>query len=460
MGNSTRVMLLAVMLGGCASAPATPINSVARGDLACEQVNVNEVADNRYQAVGCGRTGTYAQLCSGRNCSWVRVRSATEVQQGSGGYAAAASSYGQRQIIPAPPPEQREVIQAPPPAQPQPREIIQAPPPETQATTDSAAPQQVPYTPQPTPLSQGDLSQPYETEVPLEPTVQRVQYPPPAPIVEVRPAPPQPSYVWVSGYWWWNQPAWTWAPGYWCAPRYGYNYIASSWYWNSGYWYFGAGGWARPGSTLIVGSVGPRPSRYVTSRSFTPHYVSSGGRMGTGPAYSSGPARAPQRYAPQQSPLYHYPTSSSQRMGRMGAGSMGGPARSGGYNGVSSSPSPGRFGAGSPTTSSRNYGYQPGRMGGNSGMRMGGSPSPGFQSAPSSSPTFRSAPMMRGPSSSPSRFGGGGGFNRGGGGGFGGGGFRSGGGGGFNRGGGGGFGGGGRMGGGGGGPHSSPGGRR
>ena len=92
MGNSTRFMLLAVLFGGCASAPATPINTVARGDLACDQVNVSEVADNRFQAVGCGRTGTYAQLCSGRHCSWVRVRSATEVQS-SGGYAAA--TYGQ-----------------------------------------------------------------------------------------------------------------------------------------------------------------------------------------------------------------------------------------------------------------------------------------------------------------------------------------------------------------------------
>jgi hypothetical protein len=426
MRNPTRFMLLAVLLGGCASAPATPINAVARGDLACDQVNVSEVADNRYQAVGCGRTGTYAKLCSGRHCSWVRVRSATEIAQSSGGYAPPVGSYGQRQIILAPPPQQREVIQAPPPAQPQPREIIAAPPPEAQATApaqDAAAPQQ-PYTPQPTPLSQGELSQPYQTEVPLEPSTQRVEYPPPAPLVEVRPAPPQPSYVWVGGYWWWGNTAWTWAPGYWCAPRFGYNYIASSWYWNSGYWYFGPGGWARPGSTIIVGGVGPRPNRYVTSRSFTPRYVASaGGRMGTGPAYGpSSVARAPQRFTPQSSPMYRYPTSTSQRMGRMGTSMGGGPQRMGGYNGLTNSQGPGRFGAGSTTSSQRNYGYQP--------SRMGSSPQPRRMdmgpSSPSSS-SFRSAPMMRMPSSpSPSRMGspgGGGSFGRMGGGGGGGGGF-------------------------------------
>ncbi|MET0284911.1 MAG: hypothetical protein ABW352_10585 [Polyangiales bacterium] len=420
MGNPTRFLLLAMLFGGCASAPATPINTVARGDLACDQVNVSEVADNRYQAVGCGKTGTYAKLCSGRHCSWVRVRSATEIAQSSGGYAAPVGSYGQRQIIPAPPPQQREVIQAPPPAQ---REIIQAPPPETQAAApaqqDTAAPQ--PYTPTPTPLSQGELSQPYQTEVPLQPTVQRVEYAPPAPLVEQRPVAPYPSYVWVGGYWWWGNAAWTWAPGYWCAPRFGYNYIASSWYWNSGYWYFGPGGWARPGSTLIVGGVGARPSRYVTSRSFTPHHVASaGGRMGTGPAYapSASVARAPQRFTPQSSPMYHYPTSTSQRMGRMGTSAGAGPSRMGGYNGLSNSQGPGRFGAGSTTSSQRNYSYQPSRMGTSPHQRMDMTPS-----SPSSS-SFRSSPMMRMPSSSssPSRFGGGGGgsFGRMGGGGGGG----------------------------------------
>lgn len=432
MGNPARFLLLAIGLAGCASAPAMPINSVARGDLGCDQVSVNEVADNRYQAVGCGRTGTYAKLCSGRHCSWVRVRSPGEIQQSSGGYA--TGSYGQSPLVLAPPLQSREVIAAPPPAQAQPREIIQAPPPEGQpvaVATDAAAPtapapEQQAYTPQPTPLTQGDLSQPYQTEVPLEPTTQRVQYPPPAPLVEVRPPAPQPSYVWVGGYWWWGNPAWTWVPGYWCAPRFGYSYVASSWYWNSGYWYFGTGGWARPGSTLIVAQVGPRPSRYVTSRSFTPHYVASGGgRIGTGPVHTPMPARAPQHYTPQASPLYHYPTSSAQRVDRMNAMT---PSRSSGYTGLTSH-GPGRFGAGSTSSSARSYGYQPGRMGsGSSHSSQGPARMDSGPSMPSSS-GFRTPPMSRMPSSSPShsyggysrgggsvgRMGGGGGFGGGGG---------------------------------------------
>jgi hypothetical protein len=427
MGKQPGFWLLWALLGGCASAPALPINSVARGDLACDQVQVSEVADNRYQAVGCGKTSTYAQLCSGRHCSWVRVRSQAEIQASAGGSMPATPTYGQRQVIPAPPPgsQARDIMPAPPSAQPQPREIIPAPPPESQATAPAAQQPdtqqpvtQQPYTPTPTPLTQGDLSQPYQTEVPVEAVAQRVQYPPPAPIVEQQPPPPQPNYQWINGYWWWGGPSWTWVPGYWCAPRFGYSYVASSWYWSNNYWWFGPGGWARPGSTLIVGSVGPRPSRYVTSRSFTPYHVATGpgGRIGTGPAH------APVRYTPQSSPLYQYPTSSSARAARMGSVQS-----TGGYRGASVS-GPGRFGAGSTTTSAQRYGGGPQRFGGSSDSpaRFGassGGPARfgGGQISPPTSSSYRAPSMSRMPSSSPSHFGGGGGggFSRGGGGGFG-----------------------------------------
>jgi hypothetical protein len=410
MGKQPGFWLLWALLGGCASAPALPINSVARGDLACDQVQVSEVADNRYQAAGCGKTSTYAQLCSGRHCSWVRVRSQAEIQASAGGSVPVTPTYGQRQLIPAPPP-----------VQPQPQEIIPAPPPESQATAPAAQQPvtQQSYTPPPTPLTQGDLSQPYQTEVPVEAVSQRVQYPPPAPIVEQQPPPPQPNYQWINGYWWWGGPSWTWVPGYWCAPRFGYSYVASSWYWSNNYWWFGPGGWARPGSTLIVASVGPRPSRYVTSRSFTPYHVATGpgGRIGTGPAH------APARYTPQSSPLYQYPTSASARASRMGVVQS-----TGGYRGASVS-GPGRFGAGSTTTSAQRYGGGPARFGGGSSdspARFGassGGPARfgGGQISPPTSSSYRAPSMSRMPSSSPSHFGGGGGggFSRGGGGGFG-----------------------------------------
>jgi hypothetical protein len=406
------------VLAGCASAPAVPVANVARSDLACDQVQVSEVAENRFQASGCGKSGTYAQLCSGRHCSWVRVRSAAEAHASSGGIVPGYGTYGQP----------RQIVLAPPPQQAQPREIVQAPPPDqgaAQATAstpavsadaqEAPAQTQQPYTPQPTPLAQGDLSQPYQAEVPAEPVAQRVEYPPPAPLMETRPPPPQPSYNWVHGYWWWNSANWLWAPGYWCAPRFGYSYVPSSWYFSSGYWWFGPGGWARPGSTLIVAGVGPRPSRWVSSRSFTPSRIVTGpgGRMGTGPV---GGRRV---FSPSPSPLYRYPTSTAARMGRMGATSNGpGPYRSD----LQSRPS--RMGSSSSSAGPSRFGSSPSRFGGSSSP----STSSGFGSGRSSS-DFRSAPMNRGSSGSGSSFGrggngfgGGGGFGRSGGGGGGGGG--------------------------------------
>ena len=52
-----------------------------------------------------------------------------------------------------------------------------------------------------------------------QPTVKKeivvVQPPPPAPRVEVRSAPPAPTYTWVPGFWEWNGQDYTWVPGYW-----------------------------------------------------------------------------------------------------------------------------------------------------------------------------------------------------------------------------------------------------
>lgn len=40
-----------------------------------------------------------------------------------------------------------------------------------------------------------------------------VGFAPPAPVVEVVPAPPAPGYVWQPGYWSWNGVQYVWVPG-------------------------------------------------------------------------------------------------------------------------------------------------------------------------------------------------------------------------------------------------------
>jgi hypothetical protein len=453
-------VLFALLLSACAGTP-TQVTSVARTDLGCDQVQVAEIAKNRYAASGCGKGGVYAQLCGGgEGCSWVRLRGAEQPQQQSSG-GQVATGAPPREIIQAPPPAPREIIQAPPPAQ---REIIQAPPPAGQASApldlapnappvapayeDSStqpvptAPAQQstqplsPYAPQPTPLSQGQLSDPYQAEVPLTPVAQRVEYPPPAPLLEQRPLPPAPSYTWIGGYWSWGMSSWLWAPGYWCAPRYGYNYIPGSWYWANNYWYYGPGGWARPGSTYIAYGLGPRPYRHYNTRSFTPRVAQQGGRigvtgygsqvgntsaplrMGSAPARmggnNNGYARAPAAsgFTPQGSPMYRYPSSvaPSARPTRMapmqqGPASFGGNSNHSGYSrSVQPSSAPQRFG--SPSSS----GFRP------APMHMGGGSNFGGGGGPSRAPMMRGGPAGGGGHSGPASIGGHSGGHSGGGG--------------------------------------------
>ncbi|MET0341157.1 MAG: hypothetical protein ABW252_09150 [Polyangiales bacterium] len=281
------VLAALASLVGCAGSAPEPLTAAARHDLQCEQVELSEAGRDRFAASGCGRGVLYAKSCGDKGCAWTRLPTGAEPPPPptSGSEQVSAAPAPPREIIQAPPPAQREVIPAPPPADAQMRQVIPAPPPANGDAangpqSDAAALQpgdaQQPYAAQQTPLEQGELSAPYQAEVPSTPTVMRSEYPPPAPLVETRPVPPQPSSVWVTGYWWWSTPAWVWAPGYWCAPRYGFNYVPGSWYWSTGAWWYGPGGWARPGSTLIVEHVHSRPSRWTTTRSFRPYHHVTG----------------------------------------------------------------------------------------------------------------------------------------------------------------------------------------
>jgi hypothetical protein len=67
---------------------------------------------------------------------------------------------------------------------------------------------------------------------------------PPAPIVEVRPAPVR-GRVWVGGYHHWNGRAYVWTPGRWTAPPRGRAvWVAPRWVHDRRHgWYFVAGHW-------------------------------------------------------------------------------------------------------------------------------------------------------------------------------------------------------------------------
>jgi hypothetical protein len=414
--------LFAGLTGGCASIP-NQVVSVARADLACDRVEVVEVSDNRYAASGCEKGAVYTRLCSSAaGCQWARLRGVGEGPQTSGGVAPIAPGpTSPREIIAAPPPAQREVIPAPPPAESSPRQVLPAPPPAASQTPTTQQPDAASAAPQqPVPLSAGTLSDPYETEVPATPIVQRSEYAPPAPLVESRPPPPARSHVWVSGYWWWTDSRWLWAPGYWCPPRYGYHYVPGSWYWSSNYWWYGPGGWARPGSTIIAYGLAPRPVRVQAVRAFTPNrvygappasprYVSGAlGDRGYGRGYDRSPAPAPRAFAPQRSPLYRYPTSLSSPS-RLPPSTPGAPAQWGGARSrFSRDSAPSRaYSAPAASPMSRDYNRGFNRVDSARSRAMPG-PAPSFRSspaplrAPSRAPvvaprgtSFRSSPQRR-----------------------------------------------------------------
>lgn len=75
---------------------------------------------------------------------------------------------------------------------------------------------------------------------------------PPAPRVVARPAHPRGNYVWVPGYWHWNEVQWVWVDGYWAAARPGYVVVEPRWVRERGRWVYRPGGWARRGSTRVV----------------------------------------------------------------------------------------------------------------------------------------------------------------------------------------------------------------
>lgn len=81
-----------------------------------------------------------------------------------------------------------------------------------------------------------------------EPQVAYVEVPqaPPAPIVEPRPYPPGPGYIWVDGYWAWSGDRYVWERGRWAVPPRGYSAWAGPRYERYGHGYrYAPGHWSQ-----------------------------------------------------------------------------------------------------------------------------------------------------------------------------------------------------------------------
>ena len=71
-----------------------------------------------------------------------------------------------------------------------------------------------------------------------------VNVPPPAPVVEVVPA-PRVGYVWAPGYWVWRHGHHVWVRGHYLRHRPGYFYQPAHWVARDGRWYYSEGYWRR-----------------------------------------------------------------------------------------------------------------------------------------------------------------------------------------------------------------------
>ena len=71
-----------------------------------------------------------------------------------------------------------------------------------------------------------------------------VNVPPPAPVVEVVPA-PRMGWVWLPGFWEWRHGRHVWVRGHYVRHRPGYVYEQARWVDRGGHWYYTAPYWRR-----------------------------------------------------------------------------------------------------------------------------------------------------------------------------------------------------------------------
>jgi len=82
-----------------------------------------------------------------------------------------------------------------------------------------------------------------------------VSGPPPAPVREDRPPPPNPQALWVAGYWHWTGMQYAWIPGHWEAPPPGAVWNAPTVTMQDGRYIYESGGWKnQPGAQPVTPS--------------------------------------------------------------------------------------------------------------------------------------------------------------------------------------------------------------
>lgn len=87
----------------------------------------------------------------------------------------------------------------------------------------------------------------------------RIGVAPPAPMVEVAPA-PRAGYVWSPGYWRWNGRRHVWIAGGWLPARPGYAYAPAHWVQGPrGGWRLVPGGWAPAPRPVVIAPPPPPP---------------------------------------------------------------------------------------------------------------------------------------------------------------------------------------------------------
>lgn len=70
-----------------------------------------------------------------------------------------------------------------------------------------------------------------------------VSGPPPEPLADERPAPPNPQATWVAGYWHWTGMQYAWIPGHWESTRPGQAWAAPRYTVREGSYIYEPGGW-------------------------------------------------------------------------------------------------------------------------------------------------------------------------------------------------------------------------
>ena len=73
-----------------------------------------------------------------------------------------------------------------------------------------------------------------------------VSGPPPEPMGEARPMPPDAQAVWIAGYWHWSGMQYTWIPGHWVRAPPGASWHPPRYSIREGTYFYEPGGWSRP----------------------------------------------------------------------------------------------------------------------------------------------------------------------------------------------------------------------